>query len=81
MGRVRYRIETVFGQLTDRCLLKRVWARDLWHVRNRRLADGSDTQPGTLVQSAKRGSFAPVGASRGVIQTTCTSRYLISFHP
>jgi hypothetical protein len=37
LGRVRYRIDTVFGQLTDRCQLKRVWARDLWHLRNRLL--------------------------------------------
>jgi hypothetical protein len=37
LGRVRYRIETVFGQLTDRCGIKRVWARDLWHLRNRLL--------------------------------------------
>ena len=35
LGRVRYRIDTVFGQLTDRCGVKRVWARDLWHLRNR----------------------------------------------
>lgn len=35
LGRVRYRIDTVFGQLTDRCGLKRLWARDLWHLRNR----------------------------------------------
>lgn len=35
LGRVRYRIETVFGQLVDRCGAKRVWARDLWHLRNR----------------------------------------------
>ena len=37
LGRVRYRIDTVFGQLTDRCGAKRVWARDLWHLRNRLL--------------------------------------------
>jgi hypothetical protein len=35
LGQVRYRIDTVFGQLTDRCKLKRVWARDVWHLRNR----------------------------------------------
>lgn len=35
LGQVRYRIDTVLGQLTDRCQLKRVWARDLWHLRNR----------------------------------------------
>jgi hypothetical protein len=29
LSRVRYRIDTVFGQLVDRCAVKRVWARDL----------------------------------------------------
>lgn len=37
MGRVRSLVETVFGELTDRAQLKRVWARDLWHLRNRLL--------------------------------------------
>ena len=37
LGRVRYLIDTVFGQLTDRCQMKRVWARDLWHLRTRLL--------------------------------------------
>jgi hypothetical protein len=37
LGRVRYRIDTVFGQLTDRCRAKRVWARDVWHLHNRLL--------------------------------------------
>jgi hypothetical protein len=37
LGRVSSRIDTVFGQLTDRCGAKRVWARDLWHLRNRLL--------------------------------------------
>lgn len=37
LGQVRYRIDTVFGQLADRCQIKRVWARDLWHLRNRLL--------------------------------------------
>ncbi|HEU5374081.1 MAG TPA: IS982 family transposase [Ktedonobacteraceae bacterium] len=35
LGQVRYRVDTVFGQLTDRCQFKRVWARDRWHLRNR----------------------------------------------
>jgi hypothetical protein len=35
--RVRYVVDTFFGQLTDRCGLKRLWARDLWHVHNRLL--------------------------------------------
>jgi hypothetical protein len=37
LGRVRYRIDTVFGQLVDRCQAKRVWARDRWHLCNRLL--------------------------------------------
>jgi hypothetical protein len=37
LSRVRYRIDTVFGQLVDRCAVKRVWARDLWHLCNRLL--------------------------------------------
>jgi Transposase DDE domain len=37
LGRVRYLIDTVFGQLNDRCQIKRVWARDVWHLRNRLL--------------------------------------------
>lgn len=37
LGRVRYLVDTVFGQLTDRCGLKRLWARDVWHLRNRLL--------------------------------------------
>jgi len=35
LGQARYLIDTVFGQLADRCGIKRVWARDLWHLRNR----------------------------------------------
>jgi hypothetical protein len=31
----RYRIETVIGQLVDRFHVKRVWARDLWHLCSR----------------------------------------------
>ena len=34
LGCVRYRIDTVFGQLTDSCGAKRVWACDAWHLRN-----------------------------------------------
>jgi len=32
---MRYRIETVFGQLTERFHAKRIWARDLWHLTSR----------------------------------------------
>lgn len=37
LSRVRYRIDTVFGQLVDRCAIKRVWARDSWHLCSRLL--------------------------------------------
>lgn len=32
---VRYRIETVFSQMVERFQIKRVWARDLWHLSSR----------------------------------------------
>lgn len=35
--RIRYRIETVFSQLCERFSIKRVWARDLWHLSSRLL--------------------------------------------
>lgn len=34
---IRYRIETVFSQLCERLSIKRVWARDLWHLSSRLL--------------------------------------------
>ncbi len=37
LSHVRYRIDTVFGQLVDRCAVKRVWARDRWHLCSRLL--------------------------------------------
>lgn len=37
LSRLRYRIDTVFGQLVDRYQAKRVWARDAWHLRSRLL--------------------------------------------
>ena len=33
----RYRIDTIFSQLVERTGLKRIWARDVWHLWNRRL--------------------------------------------
>jgi hypothetical protein len=35
LSRLRYRIDTVFSQLTERYSVKRVWARDLWHLGSR----------------------------------------------
>ena len=32
LSRIRYRIDTVFGQLTERYQIKKVWAKDMWHL-------------------------------------------------
>lgn len=37
LSRLRYRIDTVFSQLTGRYRVKRVWARDAWHLASRLL--------------------------------------------
>ncbi len=37
LSRLRYRIDTVFSQLTGRYSIKRVWARDIWHLMSRLL--------------------------------------------
>jgi hypothetical protein len=37
LSRLRYRIDTVFSQLTERYSMKRVWAKDLWHLASRLL--------------------------------------------
>jgi hypothetical protein len=35
LSRVRYRLETVNGQLAERYRIKRTWTKDLWHLRHR----------------------------------------------
>lgn len=37
LSKLRYRIDTVFGQLTERYTIKRLWARDFWHLASRLL--------------------------------------------
>jgi hypothetical protein len=37
LSRLRYRIDTVFSQLTRRYSIKKVWAKDLWHLAGRLL--------------------------------------------
>lgn len=37
LSKTRYLIDTVFGQLTDRFSIKRIWAKDMWHLCNRLL--------------------------------------------
>lgn len=41
LSRLRYRIDTVFSQLTERYSIKRVWARDLWHLGKQIAAQGA----------------------------------------
>lgn len=35
LSKLSYRIDTVFGQLTERYTIKRLWARDFWHLASR----------------------------------------------
>ncbi len=37
LSRLRYRIDTAFSQLTELYSIKRVWARDVWHLASRLL--------------------------------------------
>ncbi len=37
LSRIRYRIDTVFSQLTERYRIKKVWAKDSWHLYSRLL--------------------------------------------
>jgi len=37
LSRLRYRIDTVFSQLSERYCVKRVWARGTWHLASRLL--------------------------------------------
>ena len=37
LARLRWRIETVAAQFVDRFHLKRLWARDVWHLTSRLL--------------------------------------------
>jgi hypothetical protein len=54
----RRRVETVIGQLTGRYQLKRVWARDAWHLWSRWLRKLlSHTMAVLLCQRAGLGSL------------------------
>ncbi len=37
MSRLRYRIDTIFGQLCQRFSVREVWAKDDWHLWGRLL--------------------------------------------
>jgi hypothetical protein len=45
LSRFRYRIDSVFSQLSGRYSIKRVWARDLWHLTSRVLCAKSSLTP------------------------------------
>jgi hypothetical protein len=49
---VRYRIETVFSQLVERFQVRRVWARDLWHLSSRVMRKGLSHTAAILVNPA-----------------------------
>jgi hypothetical protein len=66
LGRIRYRIDTVFGQLVDRCQAKRVWARDRWHWCNRLLRMVRIAYLSGPVQSGTWSAAASVGAAGGL---------------
>jgi hypothetical protein len=68
---MRSRIDTVFGQLVDRFAVKRVWARDLWHLSSRLLRT-------VLMQTLAASSSVHVATHRCSLpswwpDTTCTS--------
>jgi len=52
LSRIRYRIETTFGQLVERYHVKRVWARDLWHLCSRLMRKVLSHTLATLLNAA-----------------------------
>jgi len=52
LSRIRDRIETTFGQLVERYNVKRVWARDLWHLCSRVLRKVLSHTLATLLNGA-----------------------------
>ncbi|MGH9895494.1 MAG: IS982 family transposase, partial [bacterium] len=52
LSRLRYRIDTTFGQLVERYHAKRVWARDQWHLCSRLLRKVLSHTIATLLNAA-----------------------------
>lgn len=65
LNRVRWRIETVIGQLVGRYHLKQVWARDAWHLTNRVLRKVLSHTVGVLLASQQGGSPLPLARLLG----------------
>src|SRR5215212_10786829 len=53
-SRFRYRIDTVFSQLSGRYSIKRVWARELWHLTSRLVAQSPLSYRGFPAQPSER---------------------------
>ncbi len=82
LSRLRYRIDTVFSQLTERYCVKRVWARELWHLASRLLRKALSHTVAFLLnhqvgnpplQLSK--SFSPENPLIGLISKTNVSPY------
>ncbi|HEU5430608.1 MAG TPA: transposase [Thermomicrobiales bacterium] len=73
---IRYRIETVFGQLVDRCHAKRVWARDPWQLASRFLRKALSHTIALLLNA--RAGNPPRQFARLLTGKTCTRGYPMS---
>jgi hypothetical protein len=71
LSRFRYRIDTVFSQLTERYSIKRVWARDVWHLVSRLLCAKSSHTLSFLLNH--RMGNPPLQLEPSSSTKTCTS--------
>ena len=71
LSRIRYRIDTVFGQLVDRYQAKRVWAKDVWHLRSRMLRKVLSHTIAVLLNQAQ--GNPPLQLAKLITSNTCTS--------
>ena len=62
LSAVRYRLETVNGQLADRYHAKRTWARDLWHLTSR--VTRKVLSHTAMVWIARRHGYPPLSLDR-----------------
>jgi hypothetical protein len=72
LSRVRYRIDTVFSQLVERCTLKRIWPAILASMEPL-VATGADAYARRPAQSPAQPSTAPTGSTHALTLKTCTS--------
>ena len=55
LSRLRYRIDTVFGQLVERFHIKRIWAHDTWHAWSRLLRKFLSHTIGVIIATSTTG--------------------------